>query len=200
MLKSQAMSKYKNNCLLIGCPSRKWKLWRTSPCLARRLSSQYLMMLWRSWRKDVIEQPRSLWEQGKNQQQDIYQSCLNMFGDHSHNWYEPGRWKSTARSLCSRIYYPLHRKTYVFHLRIVVWPLCASPSALHHAASWGRQEGRRTQSFIWQSCFRRYLPGPISDCSVLSTPPMVIVKPTNRAQTDLEPGHYLWMWCLRMMW
>jgi hypothetical protein len=21
----------------------------------------------------------------------------------------------------------------------------------------------------------------------------------NRAQTDLEPGHYLWMWCLRMM-
>lgn len=35
--------------ILIGCPSRKWMLWSTSPCLARRLSSQYFMMLWRSW-------------------------------------------------------------------------------------------------------------------------------------------------------
>lgn len=37
--------------LLIGCPSRKWMLWRTSPCFALKLSSQYLMMLWRSYRK-----------------------------------------------------------------------------------------------------------------------------------------------------
>lgn len=196
------MMKYKNNCLLIGCPSRKWKLWRTSPCLARRLSSQYLMMLWRSWRKDRT-QPQSLREQGQNQQQDIYQSCLNMFGDHSHNWYEPGRWKSTARSLCSRIYCPLHRKTYVFHLHTVVWPLCASPSALHHAASWGEEEKRGvghklyltvlfqtlfTWSHIWLFCL---VNSSYGHCQT---------NHFNRAQTDLEPGRYLWMWCLRMMW
>lgn len=47
LLRALRNSKYKDS--LIGCPSRKWMLWRASPCLALRLSSQYLIMLWRSY-------------------------------------------------------------------------------------------------------------------------------------------------------
>lgn len=45
--------------ILIGCPSRKWMLWSTSPCLALRLSSQYFIMLWRSWKPS--ESWKGLW-------------------------------------------------------------------------------------------------------------------------------------------
>ncbi len=44
----RALRKSKEKNSLIGCPSRKWMLWRASPCLALRLSSQYLIMLCRS--------------------------------------------------------------------------------------------------------------------------------------------------------
>lgn len=46
LLRALRKSKEKNS--LIGCPSRKWMLWMASPCLALRLSSQYLIMLCRS--------------------------------------------------------------------------------------------------------------------------------------------------------
>lgn len=45
----------RGECLLIGCPSRKWMLWSTSPCLARRLSSQYFIIPWRSWKQNSCE-------------------------------------------------------------------------------------------------------------------------------------------------
>jgi len=53
LLRALIKSKYNNS--LIGCPSRKWMLWRASPCLDLRLSSQYLIMLWRSCEKNTLQ-------------------------------------------------------------------------------------------------------------------------------------------------
>lgn len=99
-------------------------LWSTSPCLALRLSSQYFIMLWRSWNVTKEQTQKSEWP-------------LHCSRDESVNVSLPVRWKSRAHSLYSHKCCLPRRKTAASHRQTVVWQLCASPSARLRAVNWG---------------------------------------------------------------